>query len=197
MKMTGLGSKIAAVKNDLGRLEATIAEKRKEKTVRQIATERINDKSRWGASADDPASTLRDTPPGKGEAKPHRFEAMVDMIAERDGVSKPVAAGRARKEFPDLFDDYRNSVGVAKSSSYDQLVDNEIQKGCSVVVARQRVAYAHPELARESLAKSENGVAEFMTRVSEIKKRDGCSRVEAMIRARREHPAAYARFENV
>ena len=196
MKMTGLGSKIAAVKNDLGRLEATIAEKRKEKTVRQIATERINDKSRWEASADDPASTLRDTPPGKDEAKPHRFEAMIDMVAERYNVSKTVAASRARKEFPTLYEDYRNSVGVAKSSSYDQLVDDEIRKGCSAVVARQRVAYAHPELARDQIAKNAS-VSEFMSAVDAIKKRDGCSRVEAMIRARREQPAAYARFENV
>jgi hypothetical protein len=199
MRMTGLGSKIAAFSDDLGRLAATVAEKKKEKTIRQVVEERANDRSRWHGEdgLDAPASTLRTTPPGKDKSNKHRFETMVDMIARRDGVPKSVAASRAREEFPDLFDDYQNSVGVSKS--YSDLVAAEIRKGCSPVVAAQRVATLYPAAARENIVKSaaSPSVAEFMARVDEIKKDRGLSRTAAMSAARCEHPDLYERFENV
>jgi hypothetical protein len=180
-----------------------VAQKQKQKTVAQLVTERMNEGRRWKddpegsstpASALDPSFDDGDEA-DLGQDNTHRFEAMVDEIARRDGVSKTEATRRARKEFPTLFADYQASAAVSKS--YGQLIRDEIQKGCNAVVAAQRVAVAYPALARQTLAKRESGVAEFMMCVSEIKKRDGVSRVEAMTRARQENPTAFERFQNV
>jgi hypothetical protein len=205
MRMTSpLGSKLAALEADMAKLEESLLEK---KTVRELVNQRAADRRRWpNASPSDDASTLA-TSPSDGEADntvaddnapgpTHRFESMVLMIRDRDNVPMAEAARRARKEFPTLYDDYQASGGAAVSKSYSELIADEIANGCSDTVARQKIAYAHPHLARESIAKSAS-VSDFMTRVSEIKKRDGCSRVEAMTRARREDPAAFRRFENV
>ena len=86
------------------------------------------------------------------------------------------------------------------AKSFGDLVEAEIAKGCSPTVARQKVAYAFPQAARESresIAKHESGVSGIYGRVDEIKKVRGCSRVEAMSAARRENPDLYWRFENV
>jgi alpha-glutamyl/putrescinyl thymine pyrophosphorylase clade 1 len=137
--------------------------------------------------------------PQKAPAPKHRFESMVAMIAQRDNVPLRVAATRARREFPTLYDDYQASVGVKKT--YEQLIGDEIRKGCSDRVARQRIAALYPAAARESresIAKSESGgVAEFMARVSEIMERDGVSRLTAMGRARKVHPDEFAKYQNV
>jgi hypothetical protein len=127
----------------------------------------------------------------------HRYEAMVNEIARRDNVPKTVAAARARREFPDLYDDYQASVGVKKT--YEQLIGEEIKKGFSDLVARQRIAALYPVAARETITKSaaSASVREFMAKVDEIKKARGCSRTAAMSAARREHPDLFARFENV
>jgi hypothetical protein len=205
MRMTSpLTAKLDALESDILALEKQMAATLEKKTVRAIVAERIRDPARW---ADDPdgtntdAATLAATPPGDdGEETDAaaKFDALTRMIASRDGVSLEVAAARARKEDPALFAAYQSSGNVAKS--FSELIADEIRKGCSPLVARQKINYAYPALARasrESRAKSESGVAEFMACVSEINKRDGCSRTAAMMRARRENPAEFSRFQNV
>jgi hypothetical protein len=184
-------------------LESSVGEKQKPKpkTVGEVVAERANDPRRWKASEDDPAETLDPTFTDEAvEAdNTHRFEAMVDEVARRDGVSRPAAFRRARQQYPTLFRDYVASGGPAASKSYSDLVEAEVRKGCSPTVASQRIAYAFPQAARESresIAKSAR-VSEFMSAVDEIKKREGVSRVEAMARARRENPEAFERFQNV
>jgi hypothetical protein len=81
--------------------------------------------------------------------------------------------------------------------SFDGLVRGELAKGFSLDLARARIARLYPALAREAITKNESGVAEFMACVSEVMKRDNCSRVAALSRARRENPAAYERYQNV
>lgn len=155
-----------------------------------------------GGSGD--ASGLSATPPGDGadneqpdnETAAAEFDAFVHQIAARDGIPLDQATTRARQEYPDEFAAL-NRTGVAKS--YRELVAAEIAKGYSDTVARQRINYAHPELARESIESIAKGsrVSEFMSVVDAIKKRDGVSRVEAMARARREDPQRFERFQNV
>ncbi len=112
----------------------------------------------------------------------HKFETAVSRIAHRDGCSKAAAMATARRENPTLFGDYQQSglVGNAANSgqplttfdmeksalSFGDLVAAEIRKGCSPVVAAQRVAYAHPELARSAITKAA-GRAEFMAKCDE------------------------------
>jgi hypothetical protein len=185
MRMTSpLGSKLAALEADMAKLEESLLEK---KTVRELVNRRAADRRRWpNASPSDDASTLA-TSPSDGEADntvaddnapgpTHRFESMVLMIRDRDNVPMAEAARRARKEFPTLFRDYvKSREGVAKSS-YADLVTAEIRKGSSPAVAAAKVAYAYPHAARENIAKRDSGVAEFMSTVTEIMKREGVSR---------------------
>lgn len=56
---------------------------------------------------------------------------------------------------------------------------------------------AHPQVSREAIVKSESSVVAFLGCVTEIRKRSGCGHVEAMRKARAEHPAEFARYQNV
>lgn len=121
----------------------------------------------------------------------HKFEALTDFVADRDGVSKDTAMATARREFPEVYASYQGS-GLAKNNNYRALVEAEIAKGCSVDVAVQRVAYAYPELARQTIAKAQNSPAEFMAKVDLEIQRTGCSRLEGMSRVRKSNPATSA-----
>ena len=73
-----------------------------------------------------------------------------------------------------------------------------MRKGCSPNVAAQRVAMLHPSAPNTLLAKREDAAADFMECVDTIMKRDKLeSRTEAMSRARRENPQAFAWFQNL
>jgi hypothetical protein len=126
--------------------------------------------------------------------KRHKFEALTDFVANRDGLTKSKAMEIARRDYPDVYASYQ-AAPVAKS--YDALVDAEIKKGCSPTVAAQRVGYAFPDLAKSSIAKSKSNVVEFVKCVDQIQARDDCSRTEALSKARLEHPTAFAKFQNV
>jgi len=52
-------------------------------------------------------------------------------------------------------------------------------------------------VSREAIVKSESSVVAFLGCVTEIRKRSGCGNVEAMRKARAEHPAEFARYQNV
>jgi hypothetical protein len=90
--------------------------------------------------------------------KRHRFEAIVDRISREEKVPKTVAMTRARRRHPELYVSYQEHTGVAKS--YDAIVAAEIRKGCSPVVAAQRVALLHPIAAQDKFAKSADEVDE-------------------------------------
>jgi hypothetical protein len=223
MNNTPLGSKIERLEADISllqkceqidKLEAQVEllEKAKArpskagKTVEQYLNS-LDHSARWDNSegANSPASSLSSEPGGEPDDEPdepddntpakknHKFETVVRRIAAERGLPKAQALAAARKENPELYQSYQNS-GVAKS--YADLVAAEIQKGCSPTVARQRVEYAHPDLARASIAKSVRA-SEFMAGVDAIKKSQNCSRTAAMALARREHPEEFERFQNV
>jgi hypothetical protein len=203
MTTSPLTERLTKLEKVMTALEQTL----EKETVNALATRRIHDRRRWpGASPNDPASSLATSPSdntasdeaddNEPTGPTHRFEAMVAEVARRDNVPLAEAARRARRQYPTLYADYiASGEGVAKS--YDQLVRDEIRKGCSAAVAAAKVAYAHPHAARETMAKRDSGVAEFMTVVDTIMKHDGVSRGVAMGRARRENPAAFGRYQNV
>jgi hypothetical protein len=206
MTTTPLASKVDALETDMLALEKLMAASLEKKTVKQIASERINSQSRWdnnaGMNAD--AATLAAAPPGDGtdngqpddEQAAAKFDALVREIAARDKIPLAQASVRARAEHPEAYAAL-NRTDTTKS--YRGLVEAEIAKGFSDTVARQKVAYAFPQAARESIATIAKSarVSEFMNAVNEIKKARGCSRTAALSTARREHPDLFARFENV
>jgi len=129
--------------------------------------------------------------------KRHKFEALVDFVANRDGTAKSKAMEIARRDYPETYASYQDSAKVEKS--FESLVAVEMRKGFSAVVAKQKVAYAFPDLAKSAaaIAKSASGVVEFVKCVDQIQARDDCSRTAAMAKARQEYPTAFARYQNV
>jgi hypothetical protein len=139
----------------------------------------------------------------KKVAKRHKFEAMTDKISREDGVSTTEAMSRARKLYPDLhasFQQYNPANPDAYSprmnaqKSYRTLVNEEIAKGCSPVVAGQRVMQLHGIGANSNgrITKADNAMAEFNDLVSEYQAIHGCDRLTAMTATRKryaEHPA--------
>ncbi len=128
-------------------------------------------------------------------AKRHKFESVVDRIAERDGVPKTKAASTARSEQPTLYEDYVSGGDVAKN--YNDLVAAEMRKGCTAEVSASRVQNFWPHLAKAAIAKSNTGAAAFVACVDSIMKTQNCNRTDAMQRARVLHPNEFRRFQNV
>ena len=50
------------------------------------------------------------TPPPEGPGKRHKFEARVDYIEDRDGISRTQAMSRARAEFPQTYTSYQRHL---------------------------------------------------------------------------------------
>jgi hypothetical protein len=114
-------------------------------------------------------------------AKATKFQAMIDKTAREQGVSKVEAARRVRDQFPDIANGYDALPETSKS--YRSLVDAEIRKGNSEVVARQKVAYSHPDVVQSHISKAGDG---FENAVAKIQKRDNVDRCTALRKARLE-----------
>jgi hypothetical protein len=137
-----------------------------------------------------------------------RFDDRVDQVARRDGVPKTVAMQRARKEFgPDYEASQRQPISAAKRApeplTDESAVAAQISKGCSDIVAAQRVLAQYGNtLPRSDFAKSATAVAaEVQNRMaSEIEQ---CMRLEkvdrttAMRKVRLRHPELYDAYQLV
>jgi hypothetical protein len=98
-----------------------------------------------------------------------------------------------RQQYPDLAAGYDDL-----NKSYDSLLRNEIAKcNGNEVLAKQRLAYSHPELMQAHLAKGDDAEVRFMNRAADIWRAEGGSRCEAMTKARREVPRRFAKFQEV
>ena len=88
---------------------------------------------------------------------------------------------------------------VMSNESYDALVTKETCGGrIPRHVAEQRIIHkfgSQPNAAR--ILKNANAANDFQERVVEIAKRDGCSQTRAMATARREHPDAFASYQEI
>jgi hypothetical protein len=99
------------------------------------------------------------------------FLAKADAIRKRDGCSRQEALRQARYEYPEEFQSGQ-AGGLAKLL---------------------RPAAIQSLMREERLAKSGGG--DFLAKVADIRKRDGGSRVRAMQTAQREHPEAFAAYQ--
>jgi hypothetical protein len=89
-----------------------------------------------------------------------KFDSRIDMIQARDGVSRSIAMTKARTEFPRDYTTYqqlstelptneqhmtRRPVGANKRapSTYEDLVSEQMAKGCNYEIAKVRVAQLH------------------------------------------------------
>ena len=108
------------------------------------------------------------------------FEATVTDIRKRDNCSRTAALAKARQEHPDAFEAFQSGDADA---DFDALVAAEIAKGSPAGIAAQRVGLRYPNAAAAVIAKKEK--TPFETEVDNIQEQDGCSRSEAMARARK------------
>jgi hypothetical protein len=122
----------------------------------------------------------------------NEFENTVVEIRKRDGCSRTDALVKARAENPNGFAAY-NSDNTPQD--FAALVAEEIRKGCPAAVAAQRVGLKYPSAAASVIEKA--GKHPFEKVVDAIMEQDGCSRAEAMARARKKESAKFASYQGV
>ena len=132
------------------------------------------------------------------------FDDLVDDIKARNGVSHLEAMERARREHPR---EYRQSQGLTSTAgrtykaaplTFEAAVDAEISKGCSPVLAEQRVQQAYGQTLPSVGAFTKASVIEKFARlVDQTMRRDGCDRARALEKVRRAEPDLYEAFQIV
>jgi hypothetical protein len=120
------------------------------------------------------------------------FDETVANIAKRDRCTRQVALAKARHENPEAFEAYQSGP---VNEDFDRLVELELATGVSLDIAKQRVGIKHPGAAASVMAKQEK--TPFETEVDNIQEQDGCSRSEAMARARKKHPVKFAHYNEI
>jgi hypothetical protein len=139
--------------------------------------------------------------PGALKTSRHKFVGRVDFVKARDGVSRSEAMSRARNEYPDDYAAYQrlgkstNNISKYAPSTFDQMVEQEMAKGCNREIAGQRVAQLHGFRAFDNGSRTVKRrgdlIYEFQKRVDEIMYKDGVDATEATRRARMEDPRLF------
>jgi hypothetical protein len=143
----------------------------------------VNEHLRVNDSSDRPGS-LKSSAHGSGR---HRFEQLRDAIVNEEGVPKTQAMHLARQRHPDLYDDYVNGNGMGKRAplDFESAVEAEMRKhSLTREVAGQRVAQAYGSTLPRRITKADHATADFEMAADEIYQTEGCSRVEAIRKAR-------------
>jgi hypothetical protein len=128
----------------------------------------------------------------------HKFEALVDKIKNEEGVPKSYAMALARKRYPDVFASYQDrtqsNYSKAAPTTYEELVEAEMRKGCNVEVAGQRVMqlYGSAALRHRTFAKSEV-IADRFEKVAEDAwlADEDCDHCTALRKARLSNPRLF------
>jgi hypothetical protein len=130
----------------------------------------------------------------RADAKPihiNEFENTVAEIRKRDNCSRTDALVKARTENPEGFAAY-NADNAPKD--FEALVEAEMAKGVSDSVARQRAGLKYPDATAAVIEKAKHP---FEQVVDTIQAQDGCSRAEAMARARKKEPVKFAHYQGL
>jgi len=180
----------------LDELERIVTELEREldKRERTYATDEDWDNGTEADDEDDVDSA--DDDDDKQDDDDDDLDKVAARIAARSGRSKTESLSKARELRPDL---YQKAQRGAAKKSFAQLVETEIAKGCSPIVAAQRVATLYPDIAArgDDIAKANDAVGRFLAKCNEVMQARGCSRTEAMQVVRRAHPREFSRFQNV
>jgi hypothetical protein len=116
--------------------------------------------------------------------------ASVAELQKRDNCTAQAAMTKARFENQVGFANYQSN---ATNDDFDALLEKEIAKGSPPSVAAQRVGLKYPNAAAAVIAKREKHPFEKV--VDAIMQQDGCSRSEAMSRARKKEPVKYHYYQ--
>jgi hypothetical protein len=140
-----------------------------------------------------------------GQGKRHKFDSRIDLVQERDGVSRAEAMSRARQEFPETYSDFQNWLAeqptnqqhmrrswgndsrAAKRApeTFESLCADQMAKGCVYEVAAQRVMQTHGSNALRHRALGPRSdparlTKRLETRIDEVVADTGLSRTEAL-----------------
>jgi hypothetical protein len=151
--------------------------------------------------------------PAQGPGKQSKFEALVDHVAQRDNVPKHIAMQTARHQYPQSYTTYQRQLSdrssrrqamargyhlmaakSAASTTYEDLVSEQIAKGCSPELAAQRVVQLHGNRALDTrmfTKTAEDITKRFQREVEKIMYEDGCDATEATRLARIENPLLF------
>jgi hypothetical protein len=155
--------------------------------------------------------------PTTGAPSKTEFDGKVDMVMERDGTSRHIAMATARNEFPREFTDHQNSLSEgptrnqhARRSSaqatkaaptfYEDLVAEQMAKGCNEEMAKVRVAQLHGYDAQRMPSLMRKG-ADLGDRFQRIVKRlafeNDISMEDATRLARHRNPSLYKAMNSI
>jgi hypothetical protein len=83
--------------------------------------------------------------------------------------------------------------------THEDAVADQMAKGCSRVVAEQRVLHLYGNLPRSDIAKGvgDTLVTRFMAKCDQAMQQEGCDRTEAMRRVRKRHEGLFDAFQLV
>jgi hypothetical protein len=137
----------------------------------------------------------------------HKFEALTDKIKNEEGVPKSQALSLARVRYPEIYNHYVGS-GAGKyfkrgPTTFEDLVNVEMAKGCNYEIAAQRVMQLHGANAlhyrtiNKRAARAEDAEGELIKRADDIWCDDpGMDRCEALRKARQENPRLFKALQD-
>jgi hypothetical protein len=146
------------------------------------------------------------------------FDQKVDDVMDRDGTARHIAMATARNEYPREFTDHQNSLSSAPTRSqharrgagqatksapvtyYEDLVAEQMAKGCNYEMAKVRVAQLHGYDAQRMPSLMRKG-ADLGERFQKIVKRlafeNDLSMEDATRLARHRNPSLYKAMNSV
>jgi hypothetical protein len=138
----------------------------------------------------------------------HKFEALVDKVQNEEGLPRSEAMAAARQRFPQVYRSYQahtagtNNIGKsAPPATFDDLVNEQMAKGCNYEVAAQRVMQAHGSnaLRARPLAKRAHDLDDqFHKRAQDIWQADeSLSRCESLRKARLSNKKLFEALQSV
>jgi hypothetical protein len=116
---------------------------------------------------------------------PDKFGRIVDGIMQDEGVTRTEAWRLAARRNPELLAAMQRGEIVHEVGKAEEIDEEEAEERLAELEERRRGRAGHLSASK------------FMELVSKVRARDGCSRTEAMSRARREYPGEFADFQMV
>jgi hypothetical protein len=139
----------------------------------------------------------------------HKFEALVSKIVNEQGIPKSQAMAYARQQYPDVYRSYQqltngNGTTVKRAPvTFEDLVGEQMAKGCNYEVAAQRVMQLHGAAALHNRAfskrvgRAENAEDELLKSAQDLwLDGDTADRCDALRKARLDNPRLFKALQD-
>jgi hypothetical protein len=134
----------------------------------------------------------------------HKFEALTSKIVSEEGIPKSQAMALARQRYPEVYANYVGSSAgkyfKRGSATFEDLVGEQMAKGCNYEIAAQRVMQLHGSNAlrhRSAISKRAADIADTFDAVAEdIWGNSALDRCEALREARKARPHLFKALQD-